>query len=173
MPLQSSPPNIVLIFTDDQGYGDLSCYGSTTINTPKIDRMAEEGVKFTDFLVTRSVCTPSRAALMTGSYACRVGINCVFPSNSEEGLHPDEITIADILKQKNYATACIGKWHLGHLPHFLPALFRIVGLVSNTPSNLFCDGFKTLSRSSSLLSIKAPLPSDLLQPWDLPFPFFL
>lgn len=114
-------PNFVIIFTDDQGYGDLGCFGSKTIRTPVLDQMAKEGRKFTNFLVASPVCTPSRAALLTGSYPKRVGMHqhVLFPS-STKGLHPDEHTIADHLKQQGYATACFGKWHLGHHPETLP-----------------------------------------------------
>ncbi len=113
-------PNIVLIFTDDQGYQDLGCYGSPDIRTPHIDRLATEGLRFTDFYVAASVCSPSRAALLTGCYAPRVGISRVLFPRDEIGLNPDETTIADILREQGYATACIGKWHLGHQPEFLP-----------------------------------------------------
>jgi arylsulfatase A-like enzyme len=114
-------PNFVLIFTDDQGYGDLGCFGSTTIRTPQLDRLAKEGRKFTSFMVASSVCSPSRAALLTGCYPKRVGMHkgVLFPQ-STTGLHPDEHTIADHLKQQGYATACFGKWHLGHHPETLP-----------------------------------------------------
>ena len=116
-------PNFIIVFTDDQGYNDLGCFGSPDIRTPCIDRMAEEGMKFTDFYCAAPVCTPSRAALMTGCYAQRVslaGPQIVLHPGSTTGLHPDEITIATLLKQRKYATACIGKWHLGHLQPFLP-----------------------------------------------------
>jgi arylsulfatase A-like enzyme len=114
-------PNFVLIFTDDQGYGDLGCFGSKTIRTPHLDRLAAEGRKFTSFMSASSVCTPSRAALLTGSYPKRLSMakGVLFPT-STTGLHPDEITIADHLKQQGYATACFGKWHLGHHPETLP-----------------------------------------------------
>lgn len=113
-------PNFIIIFTDDQGYQDIGCFGSPHINTPNLDRMAAEGMKFTDFYAAASVCSPSRAALLTGCYPPRVSITKVlFPSDSI-GLNPAEITIADILKARGYATACVGKWHLGHLPEFLP-----------------------------------------------------
>ncbi|MEX1048559.1 MAG: sulfatase [Akkermansiaceae bacterium] len=113
-------PNFVLIFTDDQGYGDLGCFGSTTIRTPHLDQLAAEGLKFTSFMVASSVCSPSRAALLTGSYPKRTGIeNVLFPT-STTGLNPREHTIADHLKQQGYATACFGKWHLGHHPATLP-----------------------------------------------------
>jgi arylsulfatase A len=114
-------PNIVIIFTDDQGYGDLGCFGSTTIRTPNLDRLAKEGRRFTSFMVASSVCSPSRAALLTGSYPKRVGMHqgVLFPT-SMIGLNPDEHTIADHLKTQGYATACFGKWHLGHHPEVLP-----------------------------------------------------
>lgn len=114
-------PNFVIIFTDDQGYGDLGCFGSKTIKTPHIDRMAEEGCRFTSFMVGSPVCSPSRAALLTGCYPKRVGMHkgVLFP-NSIIGLNPNEHTIADHLKGQGYATACFGKWHLGHHKETLP-----------------------------------------------------
>jgi arylsulfatase A len=114
-------PNFIIIFTDDQGYADLGCFGSENIKTPNIDKMAEEGRKFKSFMVASSVCTPSRAALMTGCYPKRIGMekHVIFPANNH-GMHPDEVTIADLLKTAGYATACIGKWHLGHRKPFLP-----------------------------------------------------
>lgn len=116
-----SKPNFVIIFTDDQGYGDLSCFGSTKIKTPHIDRMAEEGRKFTNFMVASPVCTPSRAALLTGCYPKRIGMHqgVLFPA-STKGLNAEEHTIADHLSGQGYATACFGKWHLGHHPETLP-----------------------------------------------------
>ncbi len=114
-------PNLVIIFADDQGYGDLSCFGSTEIKTPNIDRIAKEGRKFTSFMVASPVCTPSRAALLTGCYPKRVGMHqhVLFPS-SNKGLNPEEYTIADHFKSIGYATACFGKWHLGHHKEVLP-----------------------------------------------------
>ncbi|WP_372894395.1 sulfatase [Stieleria sp.] len=114
-------PNFVIIFADDQGYGDLGCFGSTKIKTPNIDRMAAEGRRFTNFMVASPVCTPSRAALLTGCYPKRVGMHqhVLFPA-STKGLNPTEHTIADHLKAQGYATACFGKWHLGHHPETLP-----------------------------------------------------
>jgi arylsulfatase A len=114
-------PNFVLIFIDDQGYGDLSCFGSQTIKTPNIDRLATDGRKFTSFMVASPVCTPSRAALLTGCYPKRVGMHqhVLFPQ-STKGLNAKEHTIADHLKAQGYATACFGKWHLGHHPEVLP-----------------------------------------------------
>ena len=113
-------PNFIIIFTDDQGYQDVGCFGSPLISTPNLDRMAAEGMKFTDFYVAAAVCSPSRAALLTGCYPPRVGITKVLFPRDSIGLNPKEITIADILKSRGYACACVGKWHLGHLPQFLP-----------------------------------------------------
>ena len=114
-------PNIVLIFADDLGYGDLGCFGSQTIRTPHLDRLAEQGRRFTSFMVAAPVCTPSRAALLTACYPKRVGLHqhVLFPT-STKGLNPTEHTIADHLKSQGYATACVGKWHLGHHPEVLP-----------------------------------------------------
>lgn len=121
---QEKPPNFVVIFCDDLGYGDLSSFGNPTIHTPHLDRMAMEGQKWTQFYVADPVCTPSRAALMTGRYPIRNGMSSakrvvLFP-DSAGGLPESEVTIAEVLKQKGYATAAIGKWHLGHLPQYLP-----------------------------------------------------
>ncbi len=119
-------PNFIFIFADDLGYGDLGCYGSTKHRTPHFDRLAAEGMRFTDFYVTSGVCTPSRSSLMTGCYPRRVDMHenakgrwVLFPRGNK-GLHPHEITVAEILKQQGYATACIGKWHLGDQQKFLP-----------------------------------------------------
>ena len=114
-------PNFIIIFTDDQGYNDLSCFGSETIKTPNIDQLAAEGRKFTSFYVPCSVCSPSRAALLTGCYPKRIGMHkhVLFP-RSDYGLNSDEYTIADHLKSLGYATACVGKWHLGHHKETLP-----------------------------------------------------
>jgi arylsulfatase A-like enzyme len=114
------PPNIVVIFTDDQGYNDVGCFGSPNIKTPNLDRMAAEGMKLTDFYSAASVCTPSRAALLTGCYPPRVSLPGVLFPRSNVGLHADEITLAELLKGRGYATTCIGKWHLGHHEKFLP-----------------------------------------------------
>lgn len=119
------PPNFIIIFTDDQGYNDLGCFGGTHVNTPNIDRMAAEGVRLTSFYVAAPLSTPSRAALMTGSYPRRVGLpkgsrHAVLLSNDIYGLNPDEITLAEALKKNGYATAIYGKWHLGDQKVFLP-----------------------------------------------------
>ena len=114
-------PNVIIIYADDQGYGDLSCYGAAKLKTPHIDRMAAEGMKFTDFYVSAPVCSPTRTSLMTGCYPRRVGMHqhVLFP-HSTRGMNPSEITIAELLKKQGYATACVGKWHLGHQTKFLP-----------------------------------------------------
>ena len=107
-------------FVDDLGYGDLSCFGSKAINTPNIDGMARAGIRLTSFTTANAVCSPSRAALLTGRYPTRVGVPRVLFPDDKIGLPESEITIAEALKSNGYATACIGKWHLGHLPPFLP-----------------------------------------------------
>ena len=114
------PPNIVIVFTDDQGWGDLSCYGSKDIATPNIDRLAQEGMRFTNFYVSQPVCSASRSSLLTGCYANRLGIHGALVPSTKFGLDPDEHTIAEVVKPLGYATACYGKWHLGHREPFLP-----------------------------------------------------
>jgi arylsulfatase A-like enzyme len=113
-------PNVVLVFLDDAGYGDLGCYGNTLIRTPNLDRMAAEGVRFTDFYVAQAVCSASRAALLTGCYPNRIGIQGALGPRDRTGISGRELTIAGMLKARGYATAAYGKWHLGHLPQFLP-----------------------------------------------------
>ncbi len=121
LPLSAAKPNFIIIFTDDQGYNDLGCFGSETIKTPHIDRLAAEGRKLTSFMVPSPVCSPSRTGLLTGCYPKRVGMHkhVLFPA-SDYGLNPAEYTLADHFKSLGYATACIGKWHLGHHPEVLP-----------------------------------------------------
>lgn len=118
---KSKQPNIIIIYTDDLGYGDLGCYGNPTISTPHLDKMASLGMKFTQFNIAANVCTPSRAALLTGCYPKRVGLHKgVLRGTSTIGLNQDETTLAEILKNTGYHTACFGKWHLGHQEQFLP-----------------------------------------------------
>jgi arylsulfatase len=114
------PPNIIFILADDMGWGDLACYGHPTAKTPHFDRLAREGTRFTNFLVAQPVCTASRAALMTGCYANRVGMSGALNHTSRIGIHPDEMLLPELCKARGYATACFGKWHLGTLPDFFP-----------------------------------------------------
>jgi arylsulfatase A-like enzyme len=112
------PPNILFVFADDLGYGDLGCYGARAIRTPNLDRMAREGLRLTSFYSASPVCTPARAALMTGRYAARMGaermhLSNVLTASDKEGIPKDETTVAEALRQRNYRTACVGKWHLG------------------------------------------------------------
>ncbi len=113
-------PNVVLIFMDDLGYGDLSCYGATQYKTPNLDRMAAQGIRFTSFLSAQAVCSASRAGIMTGCYPNRVGISGALMPDAKIGLNPAEETIAEVLKNSSYKTAAIGKWHLGYQREFLP-----------------------------------------------------
>ncbi|MFC1759210.1 sulfatase [Planctomycetota bacterium] len=113
-------PNIVVVFIDDMGYADIGPFGATGYATPHLDRMAAEGMRFTDFQVSSAVCSASRSALVTGCYHTRIGFHGALGPSAKHGLHEDEMTIAELCKQKGYATACYGKWHLGHHPKFLP-----------------------------------------------------
>ena len=122
----SAKPNIVILFIDDMGYGDIGPFGNQVNQTPHLDRMAEEGIKFTQFYVANTACTPSRSALLTGTYAHRIGMDggngnlvVTFPGD-KRGLNPNEITIAEMLRENGYATGCFGKWHLGDQPQFMP-----------------------------------------------------
>ncbi|MEM9283329.1 MAG: sulfatase-like hydrolase/transferase, partial [Verrucomicrobiota bacterium] len=120
-PASQPPPNIIFILIDDQGYYDLGCYGATEVKTPRIDAMAAEGVRFTDYYAAAPICSPSRAGLLTGCYPRRVGNHVwVHRADSSTGIHPDELTLAELLKDNGYTTACIGKWHLGFHEPFLP-----------------------------------------------------
>lgn len=119
------PPNFVIVFTDDQGYADLSCFGGKHVSTPRIDQMAAEGTRLTSFYVAAPLCTPSRAALMTGCYPRRIDMAygsdfAVLLAADKKGLNPEEITIAEVLKSAGYRTGMFGKWHLGDQPEFLP-----------------------------------------------------
>src|SRR5437660_4930834 len=122
LPAAAAPPapNVVIIYADDLGYGDLGCYGNATIKTPNLDRMAAEGARFTSFYVAQPVCSASRASLLTGCYPNRIGIHGALGPHSMVGISSDEVTLAELLKQRGYATAIFGKWHLGDSPQFLP-----------------------------------------------------
>ena len=132
---EKMPPNIVLIMADDLGYGELSCYGSTSIHTPNIDSLAEQGIRFTDFHSNGAVCSPTRAALMTGKYQQRTGVEGVITAanHREVGLSLDEITLAEALKNMGYTCGIFGKWHLGYAEEFNPTyqgFDEFVGFVS-------------------------------------------
>ena len=117
---ETRPPNVVVMFIDDMGYADIGPFGAKDYKTPYLDKMAREGRRFTDFQVTSAVCSASRSALVTGCYHRRIGFAGALGPSAKHGIHEDEVTLAEICKQKGYATACYGKWHLGHHPKFLP-----------------------------------------------------
>lgn len=117
---QAGTPNIVLIFIDDMGYADLGCFGARGYETPHLDKLAGKGMKFTNFHASTAVCSASRASLLTGCYPTRVDVHGAYFPNSKRGLNPDELTIAELLKEKGYARAVYGKWHLGDQKEFLP-----------------------------------------------------
>ena len=118
---EAEKPNVVIIFIDDQGYYDLGCYGATEIKTPRIDQLATEGIRFTDYYAAAPICSPSRAGLLTGAYPRRIGMETwVQRADSNRGIHPDEVTIAELFKANGYATGCVGKWHMGDLDPFVP-----------------------------------------------------
>ena len=118
----AAPPNVVLIYADDLGWGDLSCFGNTDRETPHLDALAREGARLTDFYVSTASCGPSRVALMTGRFPYRTGVprNPTPDAGLDHGIRADETTLAEALKSIGYATKCVGKWHLGHLPQYYP-----------------------------------------------------
>lgn len=142
---ESNKPNIILILADDLGYTDLSCYGAKEINTPNLDKLASEGMRFTSFYASAGVSTPTRASIMTGSYPKRVDLHVgVIPPEAKHGLNPNETTIAELLKNEGYTTGCIGKWHLGLLPETWPTshgfdyYYGMPG-PNHGRSDLYCD----------------------------------
>lgn len=159
---QVKKPNVILIFMDDLGYGDLTSYGALDYQTPIIDKMASEGVRFTNFYAAQAVCSASRAALLTGSYPNRVGIYGALSPFVEFGLNPEEETIADVLLQHGYQTGMVGKWHLGHQEPLLPhhqGFQTYVGLpYSNDMWPVGVDGKKKTVPNKSNGRLAPPLP---------------
>ncbi len=154
-----APPNIVLIFTDDQGYADVGVYGATEYSTPHLDRMASDGMRFTDFYVSQAVCSASRASLLTGSYSQRVSIRGALGPFAEVGINPEETTIAEMLKELGYATAAIGKWHLGNLEEFLPLQHGFDEYLGVPYSNdMWPIGYDGLPATSGAKMTYPPLP---------------
>lgn len=156
----SSQPNIVLIFIDDQGYGDLSCFGATEFETPNIDKMAIEGMRFTNFYAAQGVCSASRAGLLTGCYPNRIGIHGALMPWSKNGISDEEMTIAELVKQKGYATGMTGKWHLGWQKRFLPLQHGF-------------DEYLGLPYSNDMWPVDydgTPVTKDSPKPWKLKYP---
>jgi len=155
-------PNVVIIFIDDMGYGDIGPFGATAYPTPNLDQMAANGRRFTDFVVSSAVCSASRAALMTGCYHQRIGIQGALGPNSEIGIADEELTLAEMFKSQGYATACFGKWHLGHHPRFLPTSHGFdtyFGIpYSNDMWPLHPENVARLQRNPAARSSWPPLP---------------
>jgi len=163
-----APPNVVVVFTDDQGFGDVGCFGSPYVDTPNLDRMAADGVKLTSFVDAAPICTPSRAGLLTGSYPERVDLaeGVLFPGD-EEGLAPEESTVADVLSAAGYATACVGKWHLGDRERFLPTNHGFDSYLgvpySNDMGAAHSDGqYRELPLLRDTETVEAPVDQDTL-----------
>ena len=160
------PPNFIFILVDDQGYYDLGCYGATEFATPRIDQLAAQGIRFTDYYAAAPICSPSRAGLVTGCYPRRVGFHIwVQRPNSKYGIHRDELTMAELFKSNGYTTACIGKWHLGFHQPFLPrqqGFDHYYGLLHNLPEQAYLEdkGGVPLLRNDEI--VKRPVdPSEL------------
>jgi arylsulfatase A-like enzyme len=152
-------PNIVLIFMDDMGYADVGSYGAKDYETTHLDRMAADGMRFTDFYASQAVCSASRASLMTGCYAERVSILGALNTYAEKGIHPDEVTIADMLKGRGYKTALFGKWHLGHHKEFLPLQHGFDEYFGLPYSNdMWPVGYDGIPASKGAKSAYPPLP---------------
>ena len=165
----TDPPNVIVIFVDDQGYYDLGCYGATEVETPRIDAMANEGVLFEDYYAAAPICSPSRAGLLTGCYPRRVSNHIwVHRADSTTGIHPDELTLAELFQANGYATACIGKWHLGFAEPFLPknqGFDEYFGLLHNLdPVEVVYFGDKGVPLMRNDEVVKQPAdPSELTQ----------
>jgi arylsulfatase/arylsulfatase A len=151
-PVYDGPPNVVLILADDLGWQDVGVYGATGFATPSLDRMAAEGMRFTSFYAPNAACSPTRAAIMTGSYAPRVGIPEVLSPRSRRGLGPAEVTIAELLREQGYATIAVGKWHLGDHPRFLP-------------TNHGFDSYFGIPYSNDMSPVKANNPREGANVW--------
>jgi arylsulfatase/arylsulfatase A len=151
-PAYDGPPNVILLLADDLGFGDVGVYGATGFETPSLDRMAAEGVRFTSFYAPNPACSPTRAAIMTGSYAPRVGIPEVLSPRSRRGLNPAEVTIAELLREQGYATIAVGKWHLGDHPTFLP-------------TNHGFDSYFGIPYSNDMSPVKANNPREGANAW--------
>jgi arylsulfatase A len=162
-------PNVIVIFVDDQGYYDLGCYGATEVKTPRIDAMVKEGILFEDYYAAAPICSPSRAGLLTGCYPRRVGNHIwVHRADSNTGIHPDELTLAELFQANGYATACIGKWHLGFAEPFLPknqGFDEYFGLLHNLdPVEVVYFGDKGVPLLRNDEVVKQPAdPSELTQ----------
>lgn len=160
---QSAKPNFVVILADDLGYGDLGIYGAEQIQTPNLDAMAVDGVRFTSFYANSTICTPTRAALQTGRYAIRVGLDFIIPLDgpgSQAGMPSSEITLPEVLKGAGYATAIIGKWHLGHQDQFNPTLHGYDTWFGVPYSNDYNNGDIPLYRDTQI--IEYPVDQDTL-----------
>ncbi len=152
-------PNIIIIFTDDQGYADLGCYGAEGFETPNIDRLADEGIRFTSFYVSEAVCSASRSSLLTGCYAQRVGIRGALSPFAMTGLNRDEETIASMLKNQGYSTCMVGKWHLGSIPEFYPTNYGFDEYLGIPYSNdMWPVGYDGIARPEGFKSIYPALP---------------
>lgn len=152
-------PNIIIIFTDDQGYADLGCFGATDFDTPNIDRLADEGMRFTNFYVSEAVCSASRSSLLTGCYAQRVGIRGALSPFAMTGLNPEEETIASMLKKRGYATGMVGKWHLGSRAPFFPTNYGFDEYLGIPYSNdMWPVGYDGLRPAEGYKSIYPELP---------------
>jgi arylsulfatase A-like enzyme len=159
------PPNFIIIVADDLGYGDLGVYGNPVIRTPNLDRMASEGVRLTSFYAVASTCTPSRAALMTGRYPIRSGLIRVLHPREKFGMPHSEITLAEALKDRGYATACIGKWHLGDLSGYWPnrhGFDFFFGLLYSNDMTLMPPNFHRLRLYSNQTPIESPVVQQTL-----------